>query len=105
VNTVTTSKTGCERRQRYLEENSPKLLDAEETQGGIFAAVASGSELRPHYVSSFPRPVPSRIDRHDPINDHSHKFIGRPVLKLDDLMPLSRQLPQLVGFATRQIFQ
>lgn len=41
MNTVTTSKIGCERRPRYLEGSSLKLVDAEETQGGTFAAVVS----------------------------------------------------------------
>jgi len=40
MNTVMTSKIGCEQRPKYLGRNLLRLLEVEEMHGGILAAVA-----------------------------------------------------------------
>ena len=38
------------------------------------------------------------VNRLQPVNGHGHKPIALRVLELHDLMPLTRQLPHLLGF-------
>jgi hypothetical protein len=63
----------------------------------FFSTISDSSRVGRVLPRYRPTDVPGPIDRHLPINHHRHKSVGYPVLELNDLVPLSCQLPPAAG--------